>query len=53
MHHGMDKKDDKHAWTIAKTTNVKNDLDLVFRWSLAMQTFRLSSIPSFGFFEQD
>jgi hypothetical protein len=33
MHHGMDKKDDGHAWTITKTTNVKNDLDLVFRWS--------------------
>ncbi len=33
MHHGMDKKDDGHTWTITKTTNIKNDLDLVFRWS--------------------
>ncbi len=33
MHHGMDKKDDGHTWTIAKTNNVKNGLDLIFRRS--------------------
>jgi hypothetical protein len=33
MHHGMDKKDDGHAWIITKTTNIKIDLDLVFKQS--------------------
>jgi hypothetical protein len=31
--HGMDKKDDGHTWTITKTTNIKNDLDFIFKWS--------------------
>jgi hypothetical protein len=31
--HGMDKKDDGHAWNVTKTTNIKNDLDLDFKWS--------------------
>jgi hypothetical protein len=35
--HGMDKKDDGHACIVTKTTNVKNDLNIVFRWSHCLQ----------------